>query len=181
VETLTIVLTGGRSTRMGGRHKPALLVGGSSIVDRAVAAAPGRVVIAGSGEGLTLPGVDVVREDPPFAGPVAGVAAALSCVAPGARTVLLLGGDMPFLDADFLAQLTAETPAIARDDAGRDQYLCAAWPEETLRRRLAEIGDPANVPVRRLYEGVAFQAFDAPAGSVRDVDSPEDLAGLDDG
>ncbi|MGO3661908.1 NTP transferase domain-containing protein, partial [Microbacterium gubbeenense] len=52
METLTIVLTGGRSTRMGGRHKPALLVGGSSIVDRAGAAAPGRVVIAGSGEGL---------------------------------------------------------------------------------------------------------------------------------
>lgn len=161
---------------MGGRHKPALIIGGASIVDRAVAAAPGRVVIAGSAEGLTLQGVDSAREDPPFAGPVAGVAAALSSLSAGTRTILLLAGDLPFLDPGFLERLCAAAPAIARDEGGRDQYLCAAWPEEALRRRLIEVGPPDGMPMRRLYAGETFRTLHAPHGSLDDVDAPGDFA-----
>ena len=175
METLTIVLTGGRSTRMGGRHKPALEVGGVSIIDRAVAAAPGRIVVAGSAEGLTVSGVDIVREDPPFAGPVAGIAGALASFSAGARTILLLAGDMPFLDPGFLGLLCDSAPAIARDEAARDQYLCAAWPEKTLRKRLIEVGPPDGLPMRRLYAGATFRMLDAPSGSLRDIDAPADL------
>lgn len=178
--TLAIVLTGGRSTRMGGRHKPALLVGGASIADRVIAAVraadpAAEVVVAGSAAGVTCE-VTTVREDPPFAGPLAGVKAALAATAPDpSRVVLLLAGDMPFLDAGFLRDLIGRAPAVARDDDGRTQFLCAAWDERALRTRLADLGDVANAPMKRLYAGADLAPLSAPPGTMRDVDSPEDL------
>src|SRR5699024_2886316 len=109
-----IILTGGRSSRMGGRHKPALTVGGSTVLDRTltalVAAEPTvRVIIAGTDEGLSdrfRQRVTVVRENPPFAGPLAGVAAAVATFDPViAGTVVLLGGDLPFLSHTTLQDL----------------------------------------------------------------------------
>src|SRR5690625_5448996 len=50
-----VVLTGGRSSRMGGRHKPGIPVGGRTVIDRTLAtlrsvAPHAKVVIAGSDE-----------------------------------------------------------------------------------------------------------------------------------
>lgn len=72
-----IVLGGGRSLRMGA-DKLALRLDGDTLLARTCAAAATvaeRVVIAGPEQ----PGLDVVfvREDPPFGGPAAGIAAAL--------------------------------------------------------------------------------------------------------
>ncbi|WP_156761279.1 molybdenum cofactor guanylyltransferase [Microbacterium karelineae] len=191
--TLAIVLTGGRSSRMGGRHKPAIPVGGRTIVDRVIAAVRGadstsEIVIAGSAEGVgdttsREDGIRVAREDPPFSGPLAGVAAGLAAVPPArSRTVLILGGDMPHLDAAFLRALTEQAAegaiAIARDETGRDQFLCAAWPERVLRRRISELDAVADAPLRSLYDHVRTSPSVAPAGSLRDVDSPGDLEAL---
>src|SRR5699024_8291038 len=83
-----VVLTGGRSSRMGGRHKPGILIDGRSVIDRTLralwsAAPSAQVVIAGSAGGLSPQLRDrvlVVREDPPFSGPLAGVAAARQAI-----------------------------------------------------------------------------------------------------
>ncbi|NHI15815.1 molybdenum cofactor guanylyltransferase [Microbacterium excoecariae] len=180
-----IILAGGRSARLGGVHKPALEVGGASILDRVAGAArraaPGAaIVIAGSAEGLRdLASTTVVREDPPFGGPFAGVAAALPAVGPDAHAVLLLGGDMPRLTPGLLTTLLAaagERPAVARDAASRLQPLCSAWPATVLRARIRAAGPPANLPLRALLEGVDPVAVDAPAGALDDVDTPGDLA-----
>lgn len=181
--TLAIVLTGGRSTRLGGQHKPALRVGGATIADRVIAAVraaePGaEVVVAGSGEGIPSD-IRVVREDPPFTGPLAGIAAALAATPEDpSRTVLVLGGDMPFVGAELIRTLIGRAAggvAAGRDETGRTQFLCAAWPEAEIRARLESLGDVAGAPLRRLYDGVEVAPVDAPAGALRDVDTPEDL------
>ncbi len=176
METLTVVLAGGRSSRLGMPNKPALLIDGASIIDRVVAAAPpGPMVVAGLADGLTRAAL-VVREDPPFAGPVAGIASGVAAVPEEpTRVVLLLAGDMPFLDQRFLRQLVAHAPAMARDETGRLQFLCAAWPESLLRARLDELGDVTNAPAKRLYDGLDVTVVDAPPGTMHDIDTPEQL------
>jgi molybdopterin-guanine dinucleotide biosynthesis protein A len=80
-----IVLAGGRSTRLGGRAKAELVIGGARLVDRAVVAASaagaGRTVIVGP-DSLEVPGALISREDPPFGGPVAAIAAGLAALGP---------------------------------------------------------------------------------------------------
>lgn len=187
--THAVVLTGGRSSRMGGRHKPGLLLEGRSIIDRTVAtiwsAAPAaEVVIAGSDAGMSpnlRENVTVVREEPPFSGPVAGVAAALEAIPPSNGVVLLLGGDMPFLSAATVTRLLTTALAGAPvascfDSTGHLQYLCSAWQQEVLRAQLEQIGEPSGVPLRALFDGLTPKLVDCDADELRDIDTPEDLA-----
>jgi molybdopterin-guanine dinucleotide biosynthesis protein A len=90
-----VILAGGRAERLDGASKPDLVVGGRRLLATAIAAARSagcdRVVVVGPTE-LEAPGCLVVREDPPFGGPVAALAAGLAAldasggrVAPGGR------------------------------------------------------------------------------------------------
>jgi len=68
-----IVLAGGRGTRLGGRDKPGLVVGGRTLIGAVVAAgtaAGARQVIVVGPERAGLDGVSFVTEEPPGAGPV---------------------------------------------------------------------------------------------------------------
>ena len=184
-----VVLTGGRSSRMGGRHKPGILVDGRSVIDRTVtalwtAAPAADVIIAGTDEGLS-PGlrqqVTVVREDPPFSGPLAGVAAAMEAVAPSTDVVLLLGGDLPFLSAETMSNLLnaavdGSDVVSCVDVTGHVQYLCAAWNQQVLRAQVRHIGDPAGVPLRALFSDLTPQLIDCDPDELRDIDTPYDLA-----
>lgn len=176
---LAIVLAGGRSSRMGGAHKPALEVGGRSVVDRVIAAVRAaephaEVIVAGAADGVTDPRVRVVREDPPFAGPVAGVAAALAAVDAADRTVVILAGDMPSLSPGALRALI-DAPGVAVAHTDRPQPLCAAWPEPVLRAALARLGDPANAAMRALMRGVDVMHVPVDPAAVDDIDTPDDL------
>lgn len=184
-----VVLTGGRSSRMGGRHKPGILVGGRSVIDRTLSAlwsaAPSAdVVIAGSEAGLSpslREGVTVVREDPPFAGPVAGVSAALDAIPPSDGVVVLLGGDLPFLSAQTMRKLLETAAGGAAvvscvDDTGHLQYLCSGWDQTVLREQLAQLADPHGVPLRALFAGLEPVLIDCDPDELRDIDTPEDLA-----
>lgn len=179
-----IVLAGGRSSRLSGRHKPAIEVAGTPIVARvieALRAAGAEPLVVGDPAGVPA-GVPVVREDPPFAGPVAAIAAGLAALPRRAGTLLVLGGDMPFVTADALRLLVAATPggvALAVDPEGRDQPLCAAWDESVLRARITAIGEPRDRPLRILLEGVADAIrIPLPVDVLADVDTPEDLRRL---
>lgn len=184
-----IVLTGGRSSRMGGQHKPGILVDGRTIVDRTVstvwsAIPTAQVVIAGSEAGLSpnlQQHVSLVREDPPFSGPLAGVAAAIEAIAASDGTVILLGGDLPFLSAKTLRRLLATATAGAPvasclDATGHLQYLCAAWQQDVLRAQLERVGDPAGVPLKALFDSLSAELIDCDPDELRDVDTPGDLA-----
>lgn len=184
--TLAIVLTGGRSSRMGGTHKPALRVAGETIIDHVVRAVrraepSAAVIVAGSAEGLTTEAT-VVSEDPPFSGPLAGVAAALAAVPTSPqRRVLILGGDMPFIGPRVIHRLlealaTGSDAASACDSSRRLQFLCAAWSEGALRARLGALGEVNGVRFGALYDGVDPVLIDADVTEIADIDTPEDFA-----
>lgn len=80
-----IILAGGRAGRLGGASKPDLVVGGRRLLETAIEAARSagcRSIVVVGPPSLEAPGCLVVREDPPFGGPVAGLAAGLAALAP---------------------------------------------------------------------------------------------------
>jgi molybdopterin-guanine dinucleotide biosynthesis protein A len=113
-----LVLAGGAARRLGGADKPALRIGGATLLDRVLAACPhaGRAVVVGPTRPTVRAGVLWAREDPPGGGPVAALAAGLPHTT--APVVLLLAADLPFLDAATVDRLVA---AVSRDrDRDRD-------------------------------------------------------------
>lgn len=182
-----VVLAGGRGTRIGGRDKAELRLGGERLVDRAAAAvrAVGAdpVVVVGP-ERAAVPGCAIVREDPPFAGPLAALEAALVVLEGVADDawLLLLSCDLVRPDA-VVARLALHDGApmdadavVLRDPEGRAQWLAAGYRLGALRTALAPLaGRTANAPLRRVFESVAVGFVDVDAAVVVDVDTPEDL------
>ncbi len=174
-----IVLAGGAGSRMGGVDKPALEVGGRSMVATAVAAAASAVttVVVGPHRPDLDPGVRQVQESPHGSGPVAAVAAGL-CETSGARTVAVLAADLPTLTADAVDRLRAAVAggadaAFAVDETGHVQFLLGVWRREALAARLADFDGLTN----RAMKSLVPQDFARVAMSdVCDCDTPEQLA-----
>ncbi|POX42168.1 molybdenum cofactor guanylyltransferase [Streptomyces sp. Ru73] len=113
-----MVPAGGGARRLGGADKPALAVGGRTLLDRVLAACPGaaRTVVVGPERPTARP-VLTTREDPPGAGPVAALDAGLRLTTAG--TVLVLSADLPFLTTGTVdALLAAATEADAPEGSG---------------------------------------------------------------
>ena len=81
-----IILAGGRSSRLGGVPKSGLIFDGATLLERSLRAADaaGRIVVVGPDPGDLPDGVLSCREDPPFAGPAAAIAAGLGALAASA-------------------------------------------------------------------------------------------------
>ncbi|MFW6692519.1 DUF6457 domain-containing protein [Streptomyces sp. MAR4 CNX-425] len=183
-----VVLAGGASQRLGGVDKTALRVGGRTLLDRVLRACrgAGRTVVVGPRRPTVHP-VTWTREAPPGGGPVAALAAALPLTS--ADTVVLLSGDLPFLDAAAVRTLLGALAAAGDDvdgamfvdGTGRDQPLVAAYRGESLRRGTAllavEYGGPgglAGLPLRLLT--AELRLVRPGAGETFDCDTWEDLA-----
>lgn len=146
-----LVLAGGAGRRLGGADKPAVLVGGRTLLDRVLEAVAdaGRAVVVGPPRPVGRP-VTWAREEPPGGGPVAALAAGLPHVR--ADLVAVLAADLPFLDAATLGRLRAAATgddvwpvdgaqpvdgALLVDYDGRDQLLAGVWRTAALRAALA--------------------------------------------
>jgi molybdopterin-guanine dinucleotide biosynthesis protein A len=175
-----IVLAGGRGSRVGGA-KPELPLVGWPLLDHVlvgVSAASNRIVVGPVRRGLGEP--TFVQEEPVGSGPVAAIAAAIDRVEQ--PLVAMLAADLPFIrsELDQLRVVVEISPdkdaAVLVDTNGRLNYLASMWRTSSLRRVIAELGDPIGLPVRALYESVAtinVPDFDAHGA---DVDTPNDLA-----
>ncbi|WP_167132156.1 molybdenum cofactor guanylyltransferase [Paramicrobacterium chengjingii] len=80
-----IVLAGGRASRLDGADKASIQIDGRMLLDHALAAVVGcaPVIVVGPPHLATAPGrtaMTLVREDPPFTGPVAAIDAALKAL-----------------------------------------------------------------------------------------------------
>lgn len=153
-----IILSGGRSSRFGGVHKPGVELGGTSVISRILTAVrtadpAAEVWVAGPTEGLSeteTESVRSVREEPVFAGPLAGIAAAASAMersvgdaepsSGDAETeagdtepssgdtepaeddvTLVLAGDMPLITAGHLGELVDVCRQTNSPVAGEDE------------------------------------------------------------
>lgn len=188
-----IILGGGRSARMG-RDKRSLRLGGRSLLALAVDACAARDLIVAVTPDLPddVPAERVVctLEDPPFGGPVAGIAAGIAALPPAQPDdeVLLLACDLPHvaeivavLDATLLIDPIDSKSASAVscvclvDAEGYPQYLAARYLRTALEARLVEVGETRALSVRRLMRGLRMRGILAPEIAA-DVDTPDEAS-----
>lgn len=176
-----IVLAGGRSRRFG-TDKLDVDVRGAPLLRHSVDAARrlgADVVVVGPARAAVPDGVTVVREDPPYAGPYAAVAAGLAALDPAVDVVLVLAGDLvdpgPLLPRLLDAVAAGAEAAVALDATGRRQPLLAAYRRKPLLGGVAGV-DPVNRAAVELLDGLRVVEVEAGAGHARDIDTPADLA-----
>ncbi|MDB5650502.1 MAG: mobA [Hyphomicrobiales bacterium] len=129
--TLGVILAGGLSRRMGGGDKPMRAIAGrpilAHVMERMAPQCEGLILNAnGDPERFASFGVPVVADDAPdFAGPLAGILAALDWAAlhrPEVEWVVSAAADCPFLPRDLVARFQAARRAenadlaVARSD-----------------------------------------------------------------
>ncbi len=177
------MLAGGGGTRLGGRAKPLLRVGGERIIDRLRAALEPRLPVWISGRShapwaeLGLPFVPDLRPG----GPLAGIEAGLQRAAPGA--LLAVAGDMPFVSTEAVQFLLAadDGRGVAIDDGRRNPPLFGIWPAAALpvlrarldrgQRSVGEAVRALRLPRVRLPAGLARACFN--------VNTPQHLRDAD--
>lgn len=179
-----IVLGGGRSARMG-TDKLALERHGVPLLERVCLAAgrfADRVIVAGPARPDLA--VEYVPEDPPFGGPVAGIAAALTALAhavgPGEET-LILAGDLAEPEAVVDLLYGAEPGpdgVVLVDDEGWPQFLAGRYRIAALLDAVRSAGDVRDLSVRRFLRGLDVARVPAPPSTTADVDTVEDAVRL---
>lgn len=184
-----ILLAGGRASRVGGAAKPLFEVGGQTLIGAAVKAvtdAGARPITVASA--VLDPDLDVawVREDPPFGGPVAGVAAVLEAwtdAGPLPEWTFLLACDLPRA-ADVVASLAADLPLLPSDSDGicladsssRPQWLTGIYRAAALADVVASLPDRGrDAPVRALMKDLAVTVVATTDDVTDDIDTWEDL------
>src|SRR5215212_7527257 len=140
--TLGVLLAGGLARRMGGGDKPLRVIAGRTILERAIERlAPqcdGLILNANGDPARFAPlGLPVVPDDVPgFAGPLAGILAALDWAAahrPTITWVASVAADSPFLPRDFVARLhaariLADVPLACAESGARAYPTNGLWP-----------------------------------------------------
>lgn len=184
---LGVVLTGGRSSRMG-RDKALLEVGGTAMAARVAAAlragGAGTVLaVGGDHAGLARWGVVAVPDEHPGTGPLGGVVTALRHGARrGAVTTVVLPCDLFRPDAELVARLldaldasSGAPAAVARVD-GRIEPLHAAWRTTAGKAVAAAFAAGERSPVRVLSALCAVPVEGLDPATVLDIDTPDALA-----
>ncbi len=178
-----LILAGGKSTRFGA-DKARHAVEGRAMIER-VAEAVGTVAdvvlisVAEAGAVYDVPMALQVVDRYEDAGPLAGLHAGLAV----AETpwVLAVACDMPFVSEDvFAALLEARGPdveaVVARTPDGRRHPLCACYHQNT--RPIVEAHLAAGtLAMHALLDRIKNVRYvDLPAGPLRNVNRPSDLA-----
>ncbi|MBZ2199190.1 NTP transferase domain-containing protein [Ruania sp. N2-46] len=179
---LAAAAAGAAEVRAGGRVGD----GTDSTRDRA-AQPPLRAVVVGPPALAATPvppglEVRVTSEDPPFGGPVAGLAAGLAALEDGTTEapILVLACDLPFASTAVgpllarYAALTIDDDGACAEHAGRLQWLAGIYRRDSLRRALAALGTVRDTSVRALVAPLRLVAV--PGLDARDVDTWGDVA-----
>lgn len=176
-----VVLCGGRARRLGA-DKAQLIVDGQRLIDRLAAGLPtdAAFVLVGPDPGAIGRPVTLTREDPPFGGPVAALAAALPFVRSDLMAVVAV--DMPFAAYALtgLVDLLRESPTdgvdcvVPVDPEGRRQPLCATYRTVALRHALSAMPTIPGSSMRELLGHLDVMECRIEPGWLVDIDYPED-------
>jgi molybdopterin-guanine dinucleotide biosynthesis protein A len=190
--TLGLVLAGGLARRMGGGDKAFIEIGSVPILDRVLTRlAPqcAGIVLNANGDPRRFAsyGLPVVPDDvPDFAGPLAGILAALDWAAAANMSaiqwVISVPGDAPFLPNDLVDRLhaarTAENRMLACAKSGDWRHpVVGLWPvslRADLRHALVK-EDLHKIEVWTARHGIAIAEWpDAPVDPFFNVNTPDD-------
>ncbi|MGV2952419.1 NTP transferase domain-containing protein [Glutamicibacter sp. AGC46] len=181
-----LVLAGGRGSRLGGEGKAEIELHGQRLVDRVVAAARTtgalRVVVVGP-DSAGAKADSVLREDPPFAGPLAGIAAGLAELAAsaGSEWTMVLACDLhrPVAVATALINDFGQRAAdglLLVDAQGHTQWLAGIYRTSALASVCAELGgNLVNAPVRRALNQLQLARVPVDDETSSDIDTPQAL------
>ena len=188
-----LLLAGGQSRRMGGGDKTLRLIGGISLLDRAIARLRPQVealVLNANGDPARFAGfgLPVVADSvPDFAGPLAGVLAGLDWAAahhPDCAFVVSVATDAPFFPQDLVARLIEGLDEGLADLAcaasgGREHPVFGLWPvrlRDELRRAVVEEGVRKVDRWTGRYKLATVSFADRPIDPFFNANRPEDLA-----
>jgi molybdopterin-guanine dinucleotide biosynthesis protein A len=190
--TLGVLLAGGLARRMGGGDKPLKAIAGRTILERVIERlAPecdGLILNAnGDPARFAFTGLPVVPDDVPgFAGPLAGILAALDWAAahrPDHEWIVSAAADSPFLPHDFVARLhaaraAAGVPLACAESGGQAHPVNALWPvrlRADLRHALV-VEDVRKIDRWTARHGIAQAGWpDVPVDPFFNANTPEDI------
>jgi molybdopterin-guanine dinucleotide biosynthesis protein A len=170
------ILAGGQASRLGGRPKALLPLGGARIIDQQLAELRGAVggnavFIVSNDKALYEPlGVRVVPDRIAGAGAIGGLITAIAESA--AEATIVLACDLPFVTAAFARFLADECRGydVALPKTGDGYHpLCACW----ARSALAELERRAAAGHRRIIDALsALRVREIGPGEVARFDRP---------
>ena len=173
------VLVGGASRRMG-RDKAVIHIDGQPMVDRigAVLRAAGCVPVFAVGPGPLAGALAHFDDLFPGQGPLGGVLTALACTSPPSTAVCVVACDMPWLDAESVAQLLdvarVTTANVAMAQTDRLEPLCAVW-NVSSAPALQRAFDSGERAIHLALGQLVTQHVALPALALRNVNTPSDL------
>lgn len=186
-----VILAGGRGERLGGANKALLDLNGETFVERAMRACAGcsPVLVAVGRQEFDLPaGTSAILDiEGSYAGPLAGVAAAVGALENGNHDALLsLAVDGPLFPADFLERalpLLDKAPAIIAAYGGQLYPTNGLWRLSAIRALPAGVRDgTAPHSLKRLSERLGATVLDyaefVAEDPFRNANTPQDLAFL---
>lgn len=185
-----VVLTGGKSSRLSGTPKSALLLHGRTLLEHSLDALGlcRHIVVVGTvPPGVELPRrIQLTRETPLFGGPAAGVAAGAAVLASivhhHSDVTIVLACDMPGVSNAVplllaaLAELTGGDGVIAVDSTGTPQPLVAAYRTDSLRRAIAAQPTVDGLAMYTLLASLDLTPVAVPDRFVDDIDTWADAA-----
>jgi molybdenum cofactor guanylyltransferase len=190
--TLGVLLAGGLARRMGGGDKPLRLLGGRTILERVIARlgpqCDGLILNAnGDPARFAATGLPVVPDTVPgFAGPLAGILAALEWAAterPEIEWVASIAADTPFLPHDLVSGLHAARehaglPLACAESGGQAHPVNALWRvdlRQDLRQALV-VEDLRKIDRWTARHGIAQAAWPTePYDPFFNANAPEDI------
>jgi molybdopterin-guanine dinucleotide biosynthesis protein A len=191
--TLGVLLAGGLARRMGGGDKPLKTIAGRTILDRVIARLKPQceaLILNANGDParFAFTGLPVVPDTvPDFAGPLAGILAALDWTAanrPDIAWVASAAADTPFLPHDYVSRLhaareAANVPLACAESGGQAHPVNGLWPiglREDLRHALV-VEDMRKIDRWTARHGIAFAGWPAePFDPFFNANAPEDIA-----
>ncbi len=155
------IIAGGSATRLEGREKALLPVGGVAIVDRQLAVLRGLfariLVVSPRPESFATRPVEVIPDRRPGAGPLSGIDAALAALSGRELGVFCVAADLPFLNPDVIGIVLKEAQAHFHDGTRQAVAFCRDGFAEPLSACYARSALPTVVS--RLAAG-EFKAAD---------------------
>ena len=185
-----VILAGGKAQRLGGVNKALLQFGPARFIDRAMAAVARcePVLVAVGQSSFELPGRAVAVFDlaAPYAGPLAGLAAAVSTLGRDVDALLSLAVDTPLFPHDFASRarpLLTASRAVVAAYAGQLYPTNALWRLEAIRDLPDRvIAGTAPHSLKHLAAELGAIPLDyadwADTDPFRNANTPEDLAFL---
>lgn len=201
---IAAIQAGGRSSRMG-QDKAWLSVKGETLISRAISAARSvadrlLIVIDEASphrkaylELAQREHADLIFDEEPGRGPLAGIHAALKHVGQG-KSLLIMACDLPFVTSQFLEFLVREHArygklvTVPRDPEGRLQPLLAVYStqclpkiEEHLKRRLWRVDRLFEVVPTHTISPDSYSHLDNPQRLFANINTRADLVAFENG